>query len=311
MGKRNQTASSNSEKNSSSSSRSPSSGNNFSNFTTNLTQVSPVSATELTKEQRDYQRRRRNVQSAKRSRERKREEQRWIEIQVNENEDRLRHLESQVSALTAELNRPPRFKKSHPSASHNHITAPPIRPDSHSHSHHSFRNSFQPPAEERPAWFGAPFWLSGITCRFQLLMLTTYAVISFCSMCYQLTFSLFFSISPGFFVIIHVVSFHFILHNTSLILIVLTTTYACLPTLLRIWKPRHHGRTGMIASFLNLGLTDSSCYSYFLFILSHNLFKPQLNLFDSCYSCFLVPYWLYKTEKKKPSRTMQWFITHI
>ena len=51
-------------------------------------------------------RRRRNVQSAKRSREKKNQEHRWVQLQVLENEDRIRHLEREVHSLTAELTSP-------------------------------------------------------------------------------------------------------------------------------------------------------------------------------------------------------------
>lgn len=88
----------------------------------------------MSKEERDLMRRRRNVQSAKRSREKKNQEHRWVQMQVLENEDRIRHLEREVDSLTAEL------------------TSPPKKPNRSQHSKHPKQS--QP---DRPAWFGDPF----------------------------------------------------------------------------------------------------------------------------------------------------------
>lgn len=83
------------------------------------------------KQKRDEDRRRRNVESAKRSRDRKNQEQRWMEIQVLENEDRIRDLEQQIENLTAELHGTPKEPLS---------PSPP-----------------ELPGENRPEWFGEAF----------------------------------------------------------------------------------------------------------------------------------------------------------
>lgn len=74
-------------------------------------------------------RRRRNVESAKRSRERLKNEHKWMEIQLSENEDRVRKLEKRVKDLTSELMAPPR----------------------------KGRNGLANVHSERPSWHGEPF----------------------------------------------------------------------------------------------------------------------------------------------------------
>lgn len=86
---------------------------------------------EMPKAIRDEMRRRRNIESAKRSRERKQQQERVVEMQVYENERRIRYLEQQVRDLSNELETP----------------SPYI---GHSGQRRSSRDS-------RPAWFGAPF----------------------------------------------------------------------------------------------------------------------------------------------------------
>lgn len=74
-------------------------------------------------------RRRKNVESAKRSRERLRNEHKWMKIQMLENEDRVRDLEKRVNELASELRAPPR----------------------------KGRNGQANVPSERPHWFGEPF----------------------------------------------------------------------------------------------------------------------------------------------------------
>lgn len=104
----------------------------------------------LTKEQRDKQRRRRNVESAKRSRDRKNEEERWKQMQILENEARIHYLESKVKRLQDELtatqprSRPPYTQQQHKKLpKHKHKTP---RTSQHSKK-----------LEDRPSWFGDPF----------------------------------------------------------------------------------------------------------------------------------------------------------
>lgn len=75
------------------------------------------------------ERRLRNIESAKRSRARLRNETAWMQVQMSENEDRMRYLEKKVKDLTDELRTPQRNRSS-------------------KHSPHP---------EKRPDWFGEPF----------------------------------------------------------------------------------------------------------------------------------------------------------
>lgn len=75
------------------------------------------------------QRRLRNIESAKRSRARLNNEQKWVQIQMKENDDRMRTLETQVSLLTKELAVPSRKSKKESKGMD----------------------------EDRPAWFGEAF----------------------------------------------------------------------------------------------------------------------------------------------------------
>lgn len=94
----------------------------------------PPSRSESPRDRREELRRIRNVQSAKRTKDRLKNEHRWMEIQTLENEDRIRLLERRIDILTAELERP--------SPSSSSVRPPLCSP---------------PPNTERPAWFGAPF----------------------------------------------------------------------------------------------------------------------------------------------------------
>lgn len=86
------------------------------------------------KDRRREERRLRNIESAKKSRERLKNESSWMQIQMNENEDRMKHLEKTVRDLTNELKSPPRhLRKS--SASRKRVTE----------------------IEDRPSWFGEPY----------------------------------------------------------------------------------------------------------------------------------------------------------
>lgn len=86
------------------------------------------------KVKKDRIRRVRNVKSAKRSKDRMKNEHIWMEVQTLENEDRIKFLESRMDALVAELESGPRKAKT---------------------SKQTFFESAN--LNERPAWFGAPF----------------------------------------------------------------------------------------------------------------------------------------------------------
>lgn len=90
-----------------------------------------------TKTERDADRRRRNVESADRSRQRRAQQDRWNQLQVFETEERINELESEIKALSAELEAPPR----RPLLS-NRKTASDAKQKYHS---------------DRPGWFGEPF----------------------------------------------------------------------------------------------------------------------------------------------------------
>lgn len=89
----------------------------------------------LHKERRE-QRRIRNIESAKRSRDRLKNETTWMEMQVQETNDRMRALERRVKDLTDELSTPSRTSR---------INSPD-----------KLRRTmtFTP---DRPKWFGEPF----------------------------------------------------------------------------------------------------------------------------------------------------------
>lgn len=74
------------------------------------------------------QRRLRNIESAKRSRDRMKNEPQWMELQMNENKDRIKLLERTVETLTNELTGMDRRKSVKKRG-----------------------------ADDRPAWFGEPF----------------------------------------------------------------------------------------------------------------------------------------------------------
>lgn len=78
------------------------------------------------------ERRLRNIESAKRSRDRLKNESNWMHIQMNENEDRMSHLEKTVHHLTNELTSPPRRNKK---------------------SSSSVKNQ----NEDKVSWFGEPY----------------------------------------------------------------------------------------------------------------------------------------------------------
>lgn len=89
--------------------------------------------------QRHEQQRLRNIQSAKRSRDRLKHEDKWMEVQASENADRIRKLEQKVTSLSQELLSSSSRKPSRSSTS------------SFSSNHDLSRT------EERPSWFGQPF----------------------------------------------------------------------------------------------------------------------------------------------------------
>lgn len=78
-------------------------------------------------------RRKRNVESARRHKQRLKNEYNWMRIQAEENESRIKQLETEVRDLTVELTSPP-GKSSRKKA----------QPNSSS-------------TENRPSWFGEPF----------------------------------------------------------------------------------------------------------------------------------------------------------
>lgn len=89
------------------------------------------------------QRRLRNIESAKRSRERLRREPQWMEVQMKENEERIRMLENTIGGLTKELQKKP--KKKNEAVRHSiHFGK---QAQHHPHFH----------GEKRPEWFGEPF----------------------------------------------------------------------------------------------------------------------------------------------------------
>lgn len=104
---------------------------------------------------REGLRRERNVQSAKRSKDRLKNEHRWMEIQTLENEDRIRFLERRMDVLIAELERPPSQSRSPKPASHQCSLS-----------------------TDRPSWFGAPFWTV-----FLIQPSTAYVCITTCWYC--------------------------------------------------------------------------------------------------------------------------------
>lgn len=89
--------------------------------------------------QRHEQQRLRNIQSAKRSRDRLKHEDKWMEVQASENADRIRKLEQKVTSLSQELLSTASRK--------------PTRPTASSYS----TNNNLSRTEERPSWFGQPF----------------------------------------------------------------------------------------------------------------------------------------------------------
>ena len=109
-----------------SSSSSSSAGNNSSN-----------KRQHLTKEEKIQGRKARNIESAKRSRDRLKHSDRWVMLQIEENKDMIAKLEKQVDSLTTELLESPR-KSSKKKA------------DRH-------RFEFEDKSQGRPEWFGEPF----------------------------------------------------------------------------------------------------------------------------------------------------------
>lgn len=65
-----------------------------------------TSRSDIPKHVRDEQRRLRNIESAKRSRVRRQEQERKVELQIFENDRRIRHLERQIEDLTNDLKSP-------------------------------------------------------------------------------------------------------------------------------------------------------------------------------------------------------------
>lgn len=91
---------------------------------------SSASAKKQNVKDKSEQRRERNLEHAKRYKERVKNEPLWFALQYEENEDRIRNLERKVRKLTEEA------------------TAPPLSRHSH---------FMEPQHEKRPDWFGEPF----------------------------------------------------------------------------------------------------------------------------------------------------------
>lgn len=88
------------------------------------TSSSSASRSDIPKHVRDEQRRLRNIESAKRSRVRRQEQERQVELQVLENDRRIRHLERQVQDLTNELQTPSPFSGANQHGQHTLFGAP-------------------------------------------------------------------------------------------------------------------------------------------------------------------------------------------
>lgn len=76
------------------------------------------------------ERRIRNIGSAKRSRDRLKTQHKWMEIQMNENDDRMNNLKVQLTELIDEVSSTPSIKN---------------------------RNKKKIREDDRPVWFGQPF----------------------------------------------------------------------------------------------------------------------------------------------------------
>lgn len=81
------------------------------------------------KQKDNDERKRKNVESASRSRDRLKNETNWMAIQMSENEDRMNKLEREIDSLQKELNTTSKKKPSKNSSTQ----------------------------KDRPAWFGKPF----------------------------------------------------------------------------------------------------------------------------------------------------------
>lgn len=100
-----------------------------------MTSVNYSSTSETdVKSKRDRLRRVRNVKSAKRSKDRLKNEHIWMEIQTLENEDRIKYLENRMEVLVAELESGPRNSKTS------------------KQKHYQIQDD-----KNRPSWFGTPF----------------------------------------------------------------------------------------------------------------------------------------------------------
>lgn len=104
---------------------------------------------DLTAEQKKQVLRMRNTESARRSRDRKRQQQQTVERAYQENEKRIEELESLVQSLSAELRTPRRPSSHAQTASHRQRTG-------HSASASSWSSS-STTTGELPDWFGDPF----------------------------------------------------------------------------------------------------------------------------------------------------------
>lgn len=115
--------------------RSPSSstrpnGRSAGSSSTNRDKTHLTTDTNLSSEDK---RRRRNVESARRHKQRMKNEYNWMKVQTDENAQRIKQLERTVQDLTMELARPSEYTKHtkpRPGGSHN---------------------------DARPSWFGEPF----------------------------------------------------------------------------------------------------------------------------------------------------------
>lgn len=97
--------------------------------TTKSTESDPLKESKRSKELRHEEQRLRNIDSAKRSRERLKFEDKWMQVQTMETSDRIGRLEREVKELSSQVGDSSRRR----------------------------RQSKHQCNEERPAWFGQPF----------------------------------------------------------------------------------------------------------------------------------------------------------
>lgn len=88
-------------------------------------------------------RRKKNIDSANRSRDRLKNEHKWMSVQMSENEDRMRRLEKTIDSLTSELD------TSAPQSSKKDNAGPS--------SSRKDKTGGSKDKSDRPKWFGEPY----------------------------------------------------------------------------------------------------------------------------------------------------------